>query len=168
MILNESGKLATVSDITYTKEDGTPVTITAEQRKKKAVSDYIETLSPAYAQAKHESPTQTFNRELSNVANAGVDHPVWKSTLEAAPQGASLNELTNPQKLERRAQGGEPLRSTPREEPALPEEPRRLVRRSSSSRHTAPPRPFRVRRCRKPSTSLGVPPSTSRRTKRTR
>jgi hypothetical protein len=41
---------------------------------------------------------QTFNRELSNLSFAGADHPIWKAKLDAAPQAASINDLTNPQK----------------------------------------------------------------------
>lgn len=102
MLSSESGKLATVGDITVQKEDGhggfVPHVISASDRQKKAVSAYVQEVSPAIAQGNRETPTQTFNRELSNLSFAGADHPIWKSKLDAAPLSASLNELTNPKK----------------------------------------------------------------------
>lgn len=102
MLASESGKLATVGDITIQKDDGhggfVPHVIPAAERQKQAVRSYVQEISPTIAQAKHESPTQTFNRELSNLSFAGADHPTWKAKLDAAPLAASLNELTNPAK----------------------------------------------------------------------
>jgi hypothetical protein len=97
-LASEDGKLATLSDITIRKADGTTHTITADSRKQEAVREYIQNVSPRLSRERHETPQQTFNRELSNVAFAGVDHPQWKAALDAAPQAASLNELTNPAK----------------------------------------------------------------------
>jgi hypothetical protein len=98
MIAGENGRLATVGDIVLKKEDGTPHVISAAERQKAAVREYTQNVSPAIAAANHESPPQTFDRELSNLANAGAEHPQWKAILESAPKAASLNELTNPQK----------------------------------------------------------------------
>jgi hypothetical protein len=98
MVATESGKLATISDVTYRKEDGTAKTVSAKERRDDAVREYISTTSPTIAKANRETPQQTFNRELSNLSFAGAEHPKWKAALEAAPLAASINELTNPQK----------------------------------------------------------------------
>lgn len=98
MISTEQGKLATVGDIVIKREDDTPKVISAKERQTAAVREYVQTLSPAIARANNETPAQTFNRELSNLANAGAEHPQWKSILDSAPQAADLQALSTPAK----------------------------------------------------------------------
>lgn len=97
-MVDEGSKLATLQDLTIRKADGTTETITAKSRQTEAVREYVQNTSPRIARERHETPAQTFNREFSNFANAGLDHPQWKAILDAAPKAASLNELTTPAK----------------------------------------------------------------------
>lgn len=101
-ILSEKGSLIGLKDVPLSTDDeGKPRLLTADKRQEAAATAYIQRVSPQYAAANRETPTQTFDRELSNLSLQGLPHPVWKETLEAAPKGASLNELSNPAKRDK-------------------------------------------------------------------
>jgi hypothetical protein len=118
MLATESGKLATVQDVTYKGiDDDETKTVTADKRKKAAVTSLRPAVSPAIAAAQHESPEQTFNRELSNVASRASSTRSGRPPWRRRPKAASLNELTDPRKRDAVLAGGEPLRQHPREEP---------------------------------------------------
>lgn len=106
MLATESGKLSLVRPVEYGDGEGRK-TLSASKRQSDAVAQYVDKVSPQIAKERRETLDQTFNRELSNMAHAGVDHPVWKEALTAAPKAVSVNELTDPNKLKQAIQAAD-------------------------------------------------------------